>query len=291
MKIGISSYSYSRLMREGKMTLFDVIDSAKETGFDVIEFSGLHLPEGETAKSFAPKVKEKCKEVGIEVANYPIGADFLYGSDGDFKKEIERVKGEVDIAAALGSPIMRHDTTRGFKYGDKNTKSFDKVLPFLADCCREITEYAQTKGVKTSVENHGQFCQDSERVEKLVNEVNHPNFGLLVDVGNFICADEDPAVALGRLMPYAFHVHFKDFHMKPGTSINPGEGWGTSRAHNYFRGAIIGHGDVPVVQCIRILKEQKYDGVLSIEFEGIEENLLGIKIGFENLKRYIEEVK
>ena len=31
------------------------------------------------------------------------------------------------------------------------------------------------------VENHGYFAQDSDRVEKLINAVDHPNFGLLLD--------------------------------------------------------------------------------------------------------------
>lgn len=56
-----------------------------------------------------------------------------------------------------------------------------------------MTEYAEQKGVKTCIENHGFFAQDAERVEKLINAVGHPNFGALVDIGNFACADEDSA--------------------------------------------------------------------------------------------------
>jgi sugar phosphate isomerase/epimerase len=80
MKIGVSSYSFSRPIRAGKMTTLDAIVKAKEIGFDVIEFSTIVLPEGETLKTFAPKIKEKCEEVGIEVGNYTIGADFINGS-------------------------------------------------------------------------------------------------------------------------------------------------------------------------------------------------------------------
>ena len=39
MKTCISSYSYSRLIREGKMTLFDAIEKTRELGFDAMEFS------------------------------------------------------------------------------------------------------------------------------------------------------------------------------------------------------------------------------------------------------------
>ena len=140
------------------------------------------------------------------------------------------------------------------------------------------------------VENHGYFAQDSLRVEKLITAVGHPNFGVLVDMGNFLCVDEAPQDAVGRLMPYAFHVHAKDFHVKSGNEPDPGTGWFTSRGGNYLRGAIIGHGIVPIVQCLKIMKSKGYNGVLSIEFEGMEEPLRGLEIGLQNLRRYVSQV-
>ena len=288
MKIGVSSYSYSRLVRSGQMQQIEVIAKAKEMGFDVIEFSTIAVPEGKTLAGFAAELKAEAEKVGIEIANYTIGADFLKGSGGDIDAEIERVKAEVDIAVILGVPGMRHDATGGFPADHVGPKSFAAAIPRLAKGCRAVTEYAATKGIKTTVENHGLFCQDSIRVEALVTAVDHPNFGVLVDMGNFICVDDDPAMAVGRLLPYAFHCHAKDFHLKPGTGVFPGQGWALTRAGNYRRGAIIGHGNVPVVQCIRIMKKGGFDGVLSIEFEGMEEVLSGIQIGHDNLRRFVE---
>jgi sugar phosphate isomerase/epimerase len=290
VKIGVSSYSFSRLVNNGAMGQLDIIAKTKEMGFDVIEFSTLTLPENETPLSFAPRIKEECDRVGIEIANYTIGADFLKGFNGDWKAEAERLKDEVRVAGILGVPGMRHDATSGFPSSYKGPRSFDDALPILVKGCRMVTEFAADMGIKTMVENHGFFCQDSERMEKLVSGVNHENFGLLVDMGNFLCVDEDPAKAVGRLMPYAFHVHAKDFHTKPGAAVNPGSGWFRSRAGNYLRGSIIGHGDVPVSQCLQIMKNAGYDGVLSIEFEGMEEPLTAIPLGLENLKRYVKSI-
>jgi len=287
MKIGVSSYGFHRLVRDGALSQLEVIAIAKDMGFDVIEFSTFHLPEGETPLTFAPQVKAECDRVGIEIANYTIGADFLNGSGGDWQAEVERLKDEVRVAQILGAPGMRHDATRGFAPDHVGARGFDDALPTLIQGCRAVTEFAADLGIKTMVENHGFFCQDSERVEKLANGVNHPNFGILIDMGNFLCVDEDPTAALGRLMPYAFHVHAKDFHVKPGNEPNPGEGWFQSRGGNYLRGAIVGHGNVPVVQCLRLMKKADYDDVLSIEFEGIEEPLKGIKIGLDNLRRFV----
>ena len=57
---------------------------------------------------------------------------------------------------------------------------------------------------------------------------------------------------------------------------------------NYLRGTIIGHGDVPIAKCVNILKKSGYEGWLSIEFEGKEENISALKYGLENLKKIVE---
>lgn len=284
MKIGVSSYSWARYLREGRMDIFGVIKATAELGFDGIEFSGLNAPEGTTdPKSFAQKLKEACADAGLPIISYTIGADFL-NAEGGWEKEVERLKGEVDIAVVLGAPRMRHDASRG--QGNLSTWDFFQVLPILAKACRAVTEYAADKGIKTMVENHGHFVQDSDRCEALMKAVNHPNFGALVDIGNFICADDDPVRAVTRMAPYAFHVHAKDFHRKPPTE-DPGRGWNRSRGGNLHRGAIIGHGNIDVRGCLAALKAAGYDGYLSIEFEGMEDNRLALEIGLENLRRYV----
>ncbi|MGI6706783.1 MAG: sugar phosphate isomerase/epimerase family protein [Clostridia bacterium] len=290
MKIGVSSYSFHRLVSEGKMSQLDVIAKTKEMGFDFIEFSTLVLPEGETPLSFAPRIREECDRVGLRVVNYTIGADFINSSNGDWQAEVERLKDEVRVAQILGATGMRHDATVGFPADYRGARGFEDALPILIKGCRVVTEFAADLGIRTMVENHGFFCQDSERVEKLINGVNHPNFGLLLDMGNFLCVDEDPAQAVGRLLPYAFHVHAKDFHVKSGTQPNPGKGWFMTRGGNYLRGAIIGHGEVPVTQCLKLMKNGGYGGILSIEFEGMEEPLTGISLGLENLRRFVDDI-
>jgi sugar phosphate isomerase/epimerase len=294
MKIGVSSYSFSRLVRAGKMTQFESITTAADMGFAYIEFSGLEVPSGEDILAYAARVREYCASKGIAMGNYTIGADFLNGMDGDFDAEVSRLIREVDVAHALGASGMRHDVTRGRQTGSTRpafsaapAESFADVLPLLARGCRAVTEYAASLGIRTMSENHGYFCQDSERVEKLVSAVNHPNYGVLIDIGNFLCVDESPVTAVSRLAPYAFHLHVKDFHFKTGQEPSPGEGWFATRGQNRLRGAIIGHGVVPVRQCLDIMKKAGYEGSVSIEFEGMEDPLLGIRIGLQNLQAYL----
>ena len=285
MKTSVSSYSYSSYMKNSGKNQLDLVPLAKEMGFDAIEFTDLRPSEGESQADFARRIRAEADRVGIEISSYTIGADLLNADSLD--EEVERLKGQVDIAAILGVKVMRHDATGGYKGAERTYKTFEDALPTLAEGCRRVTEYAATKGIQTTVENHGQFAQDSVRVEKLVHAVGHPNFGLLCDIGNFLCADDPSVTAVSRVAPFARHVHVKDFHVKSGSEPNPGKGYFTSRGGTYLRGAILGHGNVPVYQCLRILKQSGYDGYVSIEFEGIEDNLPALEIGLANLKNYI----
>ena len=284
MKTSVTSYSFGGYIAEDKLGYLGLINKAKEMGFEGIEYTdGGYMNEPESAK----KIRERAAEQGIEVVALAIGANFIQGSGGNLKDEIARVCKVVDYAAEMGAKLMRHDVAYGFGGDRKHTRGYDDALPRLAEGCREVTKYAEQKGVKTMTENHGYFSQDAYRVEKLINTVGHDNFGALVDLGNFMCADEDPWKSVAVLAPYAKHVHAKDFFKKSGMEIAPGAGWFQTRAGDYLRGTIIGHGEARIYQSIQILKKNGYDGFVTVEFEGMEDNLKGIQLGLENLKRFI----
>lgn len=288
MKIGISSYSFQRLFNRGETDIFGAIDFAKKTGYDCIEFVDFIAPKDKAGRlEWVAKVRAHCEAVGIEISAWTIGADFLNAFDGDTAKEVARLKDEVDICEALGAKLMRHDITQGFKNRAIGARSWQDAIRVIAPAIREVTEYAAAKGIRTCSENHGYFFQDSSRVEALILAVNHPNYGWLVDMGNFACADEDSARAVGVAAPYAFHVHAKDFLYKSGAEGQPDESWFPTRGGNFLRGTIVGHGIVPIGQCVSILKKAGYDGTVSLEFEGSEEVFDAVTKGYAKLKACI----
>ena len=283
MKICVSSYSFGEYVN--KLGIKGVIDKAAELGFDAIEFVESGWTDSYGAET-ARIVGEYAREKGLYVANYCVGADFVNGSGGDINAEVKRLKAEVDFAAALGSPFMRHDIA-SFPQGKQYSIGYDDVISDIAPAIREVSAYAASKGVCTITENHGYFSQDADRVEKLINAIASPNFGYLLDTGNFMCADEDPTLSVGKMARYAKHIHVKDFHFRSGMEADPGRGWFVTRGGNYLRGAILGHGNAKAAQSVGIIKRSGYDGCISIEFEGIEDNLTGIAIGLENLKKFL----
>lgn len=285
----MSTYCYYPLIQSGELSQLGTIKRAKALGFDAVEIQNLYHPDDISDEAYAEQVRNTAEECGIPLSGFTFDADLLNAFGGDTQKEVERIKHMLDLAAILGVSYIRHDCTVGPSVKERQYRGFSHYLPTLADACREITEYGQSLGIRTMIENHGFFCQDSTRVEQLVNTVAHPNFGLLTDIGNFLCADEAPEIAVGRVAPYAFYAHAKDFHVKSPSGQNPGEGFFQSRNGTFLRGAIIGHGDVPVRHCLAALKRAGFDGTIAIEFEGLEHPDVALPIGLKNLKTYWSE--
>ena len=286
MKISVSTYSFGKYVEQ--LGYREIIGKIKEYGADGVDIAD---PGGtrEERLERAKVVADACHEFELGLGCFCAGADFINGSGGDLNAEIEKVCRSVDEAKAYGFKVMRHDTAYGPKKGELTQRSFESALPRIIEGSRAVTRYAAEQGIVTCTENHGYFAQDSFRVEKIVNGVADDNFGALVDIGNFMCADEEPAKAVSIMAQYARHVHAKDFYYKNGMCDDPGEGWFRTRCKDYIKGAIIGHGVVPIRQCMYILKKAGYDGWVGIEFEGMEDNLKGVRIGIANLRRAIEQ--
>lgn len=284
MKKAVSSYSFHHMMNQGEIREAELIPLAKEMGFDAIEFAEISPNPGLTKAEYAKILREESERVGLPILNYAIAANFAQTEKDDLHREVERVCGEVDIAEILGAKLMRHDVANGISDSLIASLGFEGILPSLAEGARAVTVYAEKKGIRTMTENHGFFCQDISRMEALFHAVGHPNYGLLLDMGNFLCIDEDPVKAFRALTPYAFHIHAKDFHTKKKDDFVPPDGFFKTRGGNYLRGAIIGHGEVPVLDCLKILKEAGYAGDCTLEFEGMEEEKTGVACGMNSLK-------
>ncbi len=284
MKIGVSSYSFRKYIIDNKCDYLEICDKAKEMGFDGIEFIDLDYKEfaitSEPRKT-AMEIREHCEKIGLEIVAYTIGADFL---KEDIDAEVERLCRAVDVAEALGAPVLRHDVC--YSLPKKHLYTWRDAVVQMTPHIRRVSEYAKTKGIKTCTENHGYIFQAPERVEALIREVGSENYGWLVDMGNFLCADSDPAKSVSVAARYAFHVHAKDFIFKSAKETNPG-GFLVTNEGNYIRGTVIGHGIVPVEQCINILKKAGYDDYISVEFEGLEDTLPAIEAGHSFLRRIL----
>lgn len=279
IKLAVSTYSLLRWRKENAKTFEDSLDWIKEAGVDAVEFAPIG-EEGKYVREQAGKLRKHCEKRKLKIVSYCVTANLLTPL-AEQRETVERLKRNVDAAVTLGVGRMRHDVT-----GGKGATSFAATLKAVVPAIQEVADYAASKGIKTSLENHGFYMQASKRVEKLIRAVDRKNYGLTIDLGNFLCVNENPTDAVRRLAKYVFMAHAKDFHVMPKKRMPP-SGWFATPTSIALRGAIVGHGVVDLPAQLKLLTRAGYNGYLSLEFEGMEEPTLGVRLGLEYLRQIV----
>lgn len=296
MKFGFSSYSFYQRLRTGQMSVLDAMEWVAQHDGDHIEIATVSLASEmgkddsgfDTNDELHAALLAKSAETGVELSNLVIPADFVQPSAAELEAEIARVKRYVDVAARLGMKLFRHDVAKWAHRVDA-IDEYEKLLPTLVSASKEVAQYAAGFGITSSIENHGMMVNASERVRRFIYLVDEPNFKTTLDVGNFLCVDEDPVSAVQQNIGQASIVHLKDFYIR-GAAANVGEGWLHTPAGRFIRGSIVGYGDMDMPAVLGEISSSGYDGYVSIEFEGIEDCLLGCERGLANAKRILAGV-
>ena len=300
MHLGLSSYSLDREIETGKMTLAQAIDWAAAQGAECMELVpfAFRFDDPVTGKiddGAIAAVRRQARDAGIRLCNYSVLADFCKEGEA-LEQEIARVCHEVDIAAALGMPRMRHDVCGFRRPQNSNTPAdFDRWLPVMAEAANRVSEHGRKQGLMTLIENHGFFANGCDRVDRIMRLVNNDNYGLLLDTGNIVCVDEQAEVAAQALAPITKMVHLKDFYIRtrdPGdsTQFDCAGSWFRSRGGKYLRGAILAQGDLDMYAILSALKHSGYDGDIAIEFEGLEDAKYASSVGLKNAHRIWDAV-
>jgi sugar phosphate isomerase/epimerase len=290
MKIGFSSYCFAEKTMSGAMTVPEVFDWVEASGADHMELAVVGLTEQSSELDWnldddpelVDTIAAAAAKSGVELSGMCIPASFLESDTGDVRGQIERAKHHLELADKLGIRFFRHDVTR-WGHKDKGIDDVETSFPALVDASKEVAQHAAKYGITTSVENHGFFVNASERVRRLVYAVDEPNFRTTIDVGNFLCVDEDPLIAVRNNLPYASFVHFKDFYVRP-SHLDPGDGWLETGGGNFILGSIFGFGDMDTRGIAKAVVDSGYDGYISLEFEGLEDAFLGATRGLANIR-------
>jgi sugar phosphate isomerase/epimerase len=295
MKLGLSSYSFRPLLAAGSMTVETLFDWLVANEADHLEIATFSFAEKgkeagydlTTDTEIVARLEAAAARTGIPISGLCMAASFIDMSADERSVQIEQVKRHVQLCGQLGARFLRHDVVP-WSHRLTDTAEFEREFAGIVAACREITEYAAQFGVVTSVEDHGFFMNSSERVLRLLHAVDHPNFRFTVDVGNFLCVDEDPHVATRRALPHASFVHLKDFYVR---REEPGPGWLQTHGGQFIRGSVFGYGDLDARRLVESVVASGYDGFVSLEYEGNEPTLYGCEVGLSNIRRMLEAIK
>jgi sugar phosphate isomerase/epimerase len=191
----------------------------------------------------------------------------LVGPDPDIcDQAMSRLKRFVDFAAShfgAGS-LVNLGRSRGLGYPADPAHT----LRQMANSFQELAEYASPSGIRLVLEpinvhqvNHIHTSQDGLA---MVKRVNHPNFGLMLDVYHMNIEDVDIYDSFREAGEHCWFVHFCDNNRKwPGS------------AHLDFE------------QLVQVLNEIGYDGYVSLEILPWPDPDTAARSSIEYLRRYI----
>src|SRR5262249_8356832 len=119
----------------------------------------------------------------------------------------------------------------------------------LVEGCLELCEDAARLNVRLAFEPEpGMFIDTMARFDALRRRVDHPNFGLTIDVGHLHCQGEVPiADRLRRWRDLLWNVHIED--MRRGV-------------HDHL---MFGEGEIDFAPVLRALEEIGYEGGVQVE--------------------------
>lgn len=279
MKTSVFLISYKKYWNQNDIK--GILEYVKNDGFDAAEPCYAHELKGPEGAENAKGVKEVADKLGLTFSCFSHGINLL---DRSRDEVIQELKWCVDMAKELDAPYLHH--TFQLTTSQKNLPLYNTHKQTFIDIAREVAYYAGEKGIGCIYEDQGYLMNTPERICELLHEVNLPNTGICLDVGNALFYDQEPEAYAGILASYIKHVHIKDYLRKPIELLPSREGWSSSISGNGLRGTIIGHGAINFEKIFSVLLLAGYDGYYSLEYEGKEEVLSSVAQSLENMKYF-----
>ncbi|MEC0207507.1 sugar phosphate isomerase/epimerase [Paenibacillus ehimensis] len=279
MKIALSVWSVHSYFNSGEWSHADlaafVANETKAAGIEVLT----RYWKPEELESFRTALDRH----QLEVAAIGASNNFSFGDPAQRAEQVREITGAVDLALTLGTRIVRVFA------GDvpPDGRSYDEVKGWIVEGLREAAAYAAEKDILLCLENHGVFAGKADQVLGILQEVNSPFLRSTFDTGNFLLVNENPGEALETLHAQVAHVHFKDF-------VRVDENY-EGRAYpslsgERFAGRIAGEGSIDLNALITRLRHSGYNGWLTVEYEGDDEQKSGAAGSIANLDRILSTI-
>jgi sugar phosphate isomerase/epimerase len=257
MKLSVSMWSVVEVVKAGRMNLPQFVEFAARQDVEGVELLDYFWKDEETELR---QVKKQLADAGLQLAVYSIGNDFFQPDATERARELADLKHGVDVANQLGVNLVRV-----FSGSHREGYTLEQGLGWILDGLSAGADYARQHGITLALENHGLIAGRSDQVRDIIEQVNSPALRANLDTGNFLLVGQDPVDAARELAALVALVHLKDFRRAgPDDTVHVYHGLDGAA----YTGTVPGEGMVDLPAVVRSLREARYDGWLSLEFEG-----------------------
>jgi sugar phosphate isomerase/epimerase len=221
LKLSLNAYSFAKLLndrlqeRGPGISLEELAEFCAKQNFDGIDITAYYFPGYRERKlpedKFIFAVKRRCFDLGLGISGTGTGNNFTVADKAARAKDVDWVKQQVELAAKLGAPVLRVFADTQMRAQTWETVSGGaqrgEVEKWIADDIRSCAEHAAKFGVIIGVQNHGDFIKTADDLISLLNRVDSPWCGAIVDTGYFKAAD--PYAEIAKAAPYAVNWQIK----------------------------------------------------------------------------------
>jgi len=290
MKAGVCQWVFNKLLLEGSMdTLACIRFVGEQTEADCFEPLTRYWAPDRDQNDQAQTARQLLDQLGLQVSSYTLDTDWAVYDDEGFQRCVQTAIARLQTAEILGTDHVRVDPHTSLPPEHAQNPDMDYVLARMAEGMARIADAAAPRGIKVGVENHGLQVGTIERVRRLVELVDRPNFGVNLDPTNFyVVHGEDYIEATRIFAPRVTHVHLKDYYFAD-QAVD--DSWRQVFPHTPFvKAAVGGEGDAQWPTLIGILHQAGYDGTISLEVSLPDDVLGSVRQGVSNLRRVIAQV-
>ena len=206
LNISLNAYSFDKPLRQGTMSMSDLIDYCSRIGFDGVDLTGYYFPgyPAVPPDEFIYDIKRKAFRLGLGISGTGVKNDFTWSDPLKRAEEKKLVKEWIVVAEKLGAPIIR------IFAGTLSKESFtwEEKLKWICEDIIECADFGQKHGVMIALQNHNDFIKTSFDVEKILKRVNHSWVGLLLDIGSY--HTPDPYIDIAANSKYAISWQLKE---------------------------------------------------------------------------------
>jgi sugar phosphate isomerase/epimerase len=248
------------------------VDTALKYGLSHIEFGvihgqyfvhGLGYDPAVSLQSNPRRLRKYLDSKGLRVSQID-GAFPLMGPDGS-TFGVQYVQQAIRFAAEIGCPIV--DTTDGALKYEGYTD--DEIFRIAVENYKQCLAWADDYGVTINIETHGPYTTNAEFLMRLFRHFESERLRFNFDTGNTYISGNDPVEYLKQFRKYVSHCHIKD--VSPGlAAAMRGEETGIGCSEVPVGGGVNAEN---IKKCLAFLKETGWNGVVSIECYGADENI------------------
>ena len=247
-------------------------ESAVKYGLEHIEFAVVHGQNFIQAMGYDPAIslqsnpralRRYCEKMGLEISQID-GSYPMMGPDGS-AFGVQYVQQSIRFAAELGCPMV--DTVDGAF--EIEGFSREDVFRITCDNYRQVLPWAEDYNVIINIEPHGPYTTDGDFMQRLFDYFDSEHLRFNMDTGNSFIAGLDPLEYLKRFRKYLTHAHIKDVSEGLAAAVR-GEETGIATSEVPIGGGVNAEH---IKSCIEYLKETDFDGAVSIECYGSDENI------------------